>query len=119
VSIQKTGPFSNGANLAINRIQSLPVVAELIALAGAFVFLLQALQSATRQASILDEGLYLVKGFLFTSGRYIPFQADGPWTNQMPLSYLIPGTIQLLFGTGLRTGRIFSVILGVLILLGL
>ncbi|MCU0489528.1 MAG: glycosyltransferase family 39 protein [Anaerolineales bacterium] len=119
MSIQKTRPFSNGVNLAMHRIQSLPVVAEFIALAGAFVFLLQALQAASRQASILDEGLYLVKGFLFTSGRYIPFQPDGPWTNQMPLSYLIPGAIQLVFGTGLRTGRIFSVILGVLILLGL
>ena len=104
---------------AIEKIKSTPGVAEVIALAGGLVFLLQALRWARLQESILDEGLYLVKGILFASGRYIPFQADGPWTNQMPLSYFIPGYVQMLFGSGLRTGRYFSIFLGLLILLGL
>ena len=103
----------------INKIRSLPAVAEAAAIAGAFVFLFQAVHFAHIQESILDEGLYLVKGYMFASGRYIPFQPDGPWTNQMPLSYFIPGYIQIIFGNGLRTGRYFSIALGVLILLGL
>ena len=79
----------------INKIRSLPAVAEAAAIAGAFVFLFQAVHFAHIQESILDEGLYLVKGYMFASGRYIPFQPDGPWTNQMPLSYFIPGYIQM------------------------
>jgi len=104
---------------SIQKIKSIPGIAEIIAIIGAAIFLFQALHFAHIQESILDEGLYLVKGYLFASGRYIPFQPDGPWTNQMPLSYLIPGFTQMLFGTGLRTGRYFSVLLGVLILIGL
>jgi hypothetical protein len=103
----------------IEKIRSLPVIAESVAIAGAFVFLIQALRFAHIQESILDEGLYLVKGILFAGGRYTPFQFDGPWTNQMPLSYYIPGFVQMIFSNGLRTGRYFSVALGVLILLGL
>lgn len=86
---------------------------------GGAVYLLQSWLYAHTQASILDEGAYLVGGFLFASGRYRPFQDYGPWTNQMPLSFLIPGYIQLLFGPGLRAGRYFALLLGALMLLGL
>jgi hypothetical protein len=37
----------------------------------------------------------------------------------MPLSFLIPGWVQLAFGPGIRTGRYFSIALGLLMLLGL
>ncbi|MBG7609669.1 MAG: glycosyltransferase family 39 protein, partial [Anaerolineae bacterium] len=37
----------------------------------------------------------------------------------MPLSFLIPGYIQAWFGPGLRVGRYFSIVLGILMLLGL
>lgn len=103
----------------IKKISRIPGVAEICAFAGAFVFLSQALHFARIQETILDEGTYLVKGLLFVTGRYIPFQFDGPHTNQMPLSFLIPGTIQFLLENGLRTGRYFSIFLGLLILLGL
>jgi len=103
----------------IQKIKSLPGIAEIIAVIGGVIFLFQALHFAHIQESILDEGLYLVKGYLFASGHYTPFQPDGPWTNQMPLSYLIPGFMQMLFGSGLRSGRYFSVLLGILILVGL
>jgi len=66
----------------------------------------------------MDEGTYLVKGLLFARGEYTPFQAYGPWTNKMPLSFLIPGWVQVLFGPGLRTGRYFSIFLGALMLVG-
>ncbi len=37
----------------------------------------------------------------------------------MPLSFYIPGAVQLLFGNGLRTARYFALLVGVLMLVGL
>lgn len=101
------------------RFLSLPWIAEILALLGAIGYLIQAWTSAHTQASILDEGAYLYKGYLFATGQYVPFQDYGPWGNHMPLSFLIPGYIQQWFGPGLRTGRYFSIALGLLLLLGL
>jgi hypothetical protein len=53
------------------------------------------------------------------TGQYWPFQDYGPWTNHMPLAFLIPGYAQVLFGPGLRTGRYLAVFLAALMLLGL
>ena len=86
---------------------------------AALTYFLQSWAYAHMQTSVLDEGAYLVKGLLFTSGRYAPFQDYGPLTNHMPLAFLIPGWVQVLFGAGLRTGRYFAIFLGLLMLLGL
>ena len=84
------------------------VLPILTALCG-FIFLAaQTWQLSRSQISVLDEGLYLYKGLLFASGKYAPFQDYGPWTNQMPLAFLLPGWVQLVFGAGLATGRFFS-----------
>jgi hypothetical protein len=93
--------------------------AEAFALIGAGLYLLHSWASAHGQASVLDEGLYLYKGYLFASGRYWPFQDYGPLTNHMPLSFLIPGWIQLIFEPGIRTGRYAAILLGLLMLLGI
>lgn len=87
------------------------------AIGGAYLF--QSWYYAHHQISVLDEGAYLVKGFLYATGRYSPFQDFGPLTNHMPLAFLIPGWVQVLFGTGLRTGRYFAIFLGLLMLIGL
>ena len=87
------------------------------ALAGIY-YLLQAIIYAHTSASVLDEGAYLYKGLLFVTGRYWPYQEYGPWTNHMPLSFLIPGATQVLFAPGLRSGRYFVIFLGLLLLLG-
>jgi hypothetical protein len=71
------------------------------------------------QVSVLDEGLYLYKGWLFATGRYAPFEDFGLLTNHMPLSFLIPGWIQTVFGPGIRTGRTMAFTLGLLMLVGL
>jgi hypothetical protein len=92
--------------------------ANFLALVGGGVYAIQSWVFAHTQQSILDEGAYLVKGLLFASRQYQPFQEYGPWTNHMPLSYLIPGYVQLLFGSGLRTGRYLAVFLALLLLLG-
>lgn len=90
----------------------------LVAASAAALFLLQVIRFAHSQAVILDEGLYLYKGFLFMSGRYVPYQDYGPWTNHMPLSFIIPGGVQSIFGLGLRTGRYFATMLAFLLIFG-
>ncbi|MEA3349878.1 MAG: glycosyltransferase family 39 protein, partial [Chloroflexota bacterium] len=99
-------------------IWTLPWLAEGIAVSGALIFSIQLWIYAHTQLSILDEGAYLLKGYLFVTREYWPFQDYGPWTNHMPLSFLIPGWVQALFGPGLRTGRYFAVGLGIVMLLG-
>jgi hypothetical protein len=84
--------------------------ADVIGLMGMVYFLLQAILFAHTTISNLDEGAYLYKGLLFARGIYYPFQPYGFWTNKMPLSFLIPGYVQLIFGAGLRTGRYLAVI---------
>jgi len=90
-----------------------------LALMGAAVCLAFSIHFANTQRSTIDEGLFLYKGYLFATDAYHPFQDYGPRTQYGPLSYLIPGYIQLWFGPGLRTGRTFAIIVGVLALLGL
>jgi hypothetical protein len=102
-----------------NILRQHPWLADLTALCGLLVNVLQLWWAAHNQLSVLDEGLYLYKGWLFASGQYTPFQDYGPWTNQMPLAFLIPGWIQLIFGLGLRTGRMASFGFGILTALGL
>jgi hypothetical protein len=90
-----------------------------LGLVGFVVYLSRAIIDAFTQRSILDEGLYLYKGYLFAEGIFRPFQDYGFWTQKAPLSYLVYGWIQQLFGPGLRTGRFFSVFLGALAIAGL
>lgn len=111
-------PMSHIQNI-FNRIQKQPALADFFSVVWMFVFGTQLWHHAHNQVSVLDEGLYLYKGWLFSTGKYIPFQAYGPWTNQMPLAFLIPGWVEQLFGTGLQTGRMLAVALGMLMLPGL
>jgi len=100
-------------------IRSIPWFAKVLSFLGGLLYLVQSWIYAHTQSSILDEGAYLLKGYLFATGKYTLFQDFGPWTNHMPLSFLIPGWAQMLFGPGLRTGRYLAVFLGVLMLVGL
>jgi hypothetical protein len=96
-----------------------PALADLLSITGMAIHAALLWAFAHTQISVLDEGLYLYKGWLFANGRYTPFQDYGAWTNQMPLAFLIPGWVQMIFGPGLRTGRVMAVALGILALLGL
>jgi hypothetical protein len=96
-----------------------PILADLLSIMGMAIYIVVLWVVAHNQVSVLDEGLYLYKGWLFASGRYTPFQDYGAWTNQMPLAFLIPGWVEILFGSGLRTGRMLAIGLGVLMLPGL
>ena len=103
----------------IRRIASTPWLAEILAGLGAVLYALQSAIYIHQIIPTLDEGGYLYKGYLFVTGVYKPYQDYGPLTNKMPLSFLIPGWVQATFGPGLRSGRYFAIVLGVLMLLGL
>ena len=97
---------------------SFPVwTAEALAFLGLMVYIIQAAAFAYNTVSNLDEGAYLLKGYLFATGEYQPFD-PGISTNKPPLAFLIPGYAQLLFGPGLRTGRYLAAFFGVLAVIG-
>lgn len=86
--------------------------------AGAILYLIQAVIYAHTTVSGLDEGSYLIKGMFYLNGVYKPFEPYGPLTNKAPFAFLIPGFAEYIFGAGLRTGRYFSIFLGLLTMLG-
>lgn len=94
-------------------------VARMLSILAALLYLAQSVYDAHYHDVSMDEGTYLMKGVLFNTGVYRPFQPYGPWTNKMPLAFMIPGLPQIVFEPGLRTGRYFAVFLSVLMLLGL
>jgi len=67
----------------------------------------------------MDEGGFLTKGYLFVTGRYTLFEDYGPWTNNMPLAYIIPGIPQAIFGPSLAVGRYFAICTATLTLLAI
>jgi hypothetical protein len=95
-----------------------PFLADYLSLAGIFAYAGMMWHFVHIQFSVVDEGLYLYKGWLLALGAYLPFQDNGLWMNQMPLSYLIPGGVQVFFGPGLVTGRMFSFALAILSIFG-
>ena len=102
----------------LRRFLGLPWLAGIVALIGGVVYGWEAWRHAHTLDTVLDEGLYLLKGYLFASGAYRPFQEYGLWTNHMPVSFYIPGFVQVIFGPGLRTGRYFALALSLLFVLG-
>ncbi len=103
---------------AIFHKQNWPVwTADAVALVGLVLYFIQSMVFAHTTVSNLDEGAYLLKGLLFATGEYRPFD-PGISTNKAPLAFLIPGYVQLIFGPGLRTGRYLAVFFGVMAVLG-
>jgi hypothetical protein len=91
-----------------------------VILLGLFYYTIRSFKFAnTIPSTVWDEGMYMMNGFLFVSGKYVPYQDFGPWTNQLPFAYWLGGIPQVLFGPGLRAGRYFAVFLGLLSLSGL
>ena len=103
----------------LNTLRTKKWMAKLFSLLAGVVYLAQSVYGAHFLDVTMDEGTYLMKGFLFVTGIYKPFQPYGPWTNKMPLAFTIPGLAQAVFSPGLRTGRYFAVFLSMLMLLGM
>jgi hypothetical protein len=89
------------------------------AVLGGLLSLVRVWGFALTQNSLMDEGEYLLKGYLFVTRQYWPFQEYGIWTNQMPFAFLIPGWVQMIFGVGIQTGRGYALVLNALILIAL
>jgi hypothetical protein len=96
-----------------------PWLADAAAGLGFVVYALLGWRLAYHLTTGLDESMYIYKGWLFVSGRYLPFEDFGPLTNHMPLSFIIPGAVQHLFGQGMETGRLFAYTISLLMLAGL
>ena len=110
---------TSSASQIIAKISAFPWLAEGLAGLALILYFVQSVGFAHAQWSVLDEGNYIYKGWLFATGQYIQYQAYGPLTNHMPFSYLIFGWMQLLFGPGLRTVRYFMIFTGCLFMLGM
>lgn len=87
-----------------------PWIKNLLAAIAVIISLSQSFFYIHRLETNLDEGAYLLKGWMFVSGKYYPYQEFGFWTNHMPLAFLIPGIVQTLFGPGLEVGRYFMIV---------
>jgi hypothetical protein len=103
----------------MNALKRIPYLIEIITVFGLVFYLAQSWVFANSLDSIGDEGSYLYKGYMFARGDYYPFQDYTFWTNKAPLSFLIPGYIQLWFGPGLREARYFAILLGFLMLVAI
>ena len=101
----------------IDRIYHNRVLYWVILLIVVTAFLVQAVIYAHQIPSRVDEGSFLIKGYYYVKGIFQPFQDYGPWTNNMPLAYYIPGLAQAAFGPGLKTGRYFAIFVAFLMLL--
>ncbi|RMH44788.1 MAG: hypothetical protein D6694_05395 [Gammaproteobacteria bacterium] len=104
--------------MLFDRIRRLRGLANALAVLGYGIYAWRVWQYAHAVDTVLDEGLYLLKGYMFANGTYRPFQEYGPWTNHMPFSFLIPGWVQVVFGPGLRSGRYFALFLALLFAVG-
>lgn len=94
-------------------------LAEGLSIIGGIWFAIQLWTYGHLQNSILDEGAYLYKGYLYATGQFRLYEDYGLWSNKMPLSFLVPGIVQNIFGPGLRTGRYYAIILAGIMLVGL
>ena len=90
----------------------------LISLAAFCTYILRFLNIAKYLNINMDEGTYLVKGLLFTSGQYTPYQFYGPWTQKMPLAYFLFGWAQAILGPGLGSGRYLSLFFAIFLIMG-
>ena len=75
-------------------------ILTVLTITGMVLYAFQSWQAAFSLRSSLDEGVYLLRGFLMANGTFAPYQPYGLWMNKMPLSFLIPGWFQVLFKTG-------------------
>jgi hypothetical protein len=116
---QPTWQWFRLAGWKVQRLVEMGWLAEGLTWLGGAWYLAQAWIYVHTQASLLDEGAYLVKGILYATGRYRLYQDFGPWANHMPLAFLIPGYVQSVFGPGLRTGRYLALFFAVFMLIGL
>jgi Dolichyl-phosphate-mannose-protein mannosyltransferase len=97
----------------IRKFQDNTWITPVLTVLGFLLYSIQAWAYALIQTSFVDEGGYLYIGALYARGILRPFQDYGPARWYPPLAYLIPGQIEKWFGESLLTGRFFSVLCGI------
>ena len=102
----------------MKKLKNIPYLIQAITVLGLIVYISKSWYFVNSLDSIGDEGAYLYKGYMFARGVFHPFQEYAFWTNKAPLAFLIPGYIQLWFGSGLGVGRYFAMVVGVFMLMG-
>ena len=98
---------------ATRKLRDNPWLAPALTALGFLIYFLQAWVYTYILTSFVDEGGYLYIGYLYVRGILRPFQDFGPPRLYPPLAYLIPGQIEKWFGESLLTGRFFSVLCGI------
>jgi 4-amino-4-deoxy-L-arabinose transferase-like glycosyltransferase len=96
-------------------LNSLPFIIAILIIG---IYILLAIHYAHIIEPVMDEGTYLLKGKWYWDGTYQPFEVNGPITNKPPLAFYSLGISQVLFGTGLLSGRYFAIFLSVILLIG-
>jgi hypothetical protein len=94
------------------------VITLIILVLSICLYLIQGFDFSKHMHPMMDEGSYLLKGLYYLKGIYSPYQDYGPITNKPPFSFYSLGLSQLI-EPGIRSGRYFSILLGVGVLLGL
>jgi len=97
-------------------IDQLPIILSILVI---ILYMIQASGYIHHIQPVMDESTYLLKGKWFIDGTYQPFQEYGPLTNKPPLSFMALGISQIMFGSGLESGRILAIIFSVVMLTGL
>jgi len=99
--------------LNLQRLQN--ILLTFLLISAVIFFLNNSINGMFTSPSIMDEGAYSIKGYLFAIGEYFPYKDYGPWTNKMPLSFMIPGWIQQFFGPSLISIRVAALVMQVFI----
>lgn len=78
------------------------------------VLVIQFGYNLTHVRTWFDEGNYAFKGYIAVKRVYPMYQDGGPYFEYLPLAFLVPGVIQVLFGPSFIAGRLFSILCGTL-----
>lgn len=90
-----------------------------LAAIGLVLFIAQTILFTQIRMPNMDEGAYLFKGLEYARGATAPFEPFSFWTNKMYLTFYLFGWVQVLFGPGLLTSRIFAAVLSTASVVGI
>ena len=80
-------------------------------------FFIQFGYNLTHVRTWFDEGNYAYKGYIAVKGVYPMYKDGGPYFEYLPLAFLVPGVIQVLFGPSFIAGRLFSILCGATVII--
>lgn len=103
----------NLQNLKVEYLLNFSIIAAIL------LFTAKSIEFSLTLSPNMDEGAYLFQGLSYARGTYQFLQPYGFFTGKIYLSYFIWGWIQLLFGPGLTSPRLFTILLNLLSISGI